>query len=61
MGTGGITAIVVEVEKQKTAYVIIDGNNMIPNLREKILILFIQLQVLMKVKYSQLTLTPLAL
>ncbi len=37
MGTGGITAIVVEVEKQKTAYVIIDGNNMIPNLREKIL------------------------
>jgi putative membrane protein len=37
MGTGGITAIVVEVEKQKTAYVIIDGNNMVPNLREKIL------------------------
>jgi putative membrane protein len=37
MGTGGITAIVVEVEKQKTAYVVIDGNNMIPHLREKIL------------------------
>jgi len=37
MGTGGITAIVVEVEKQKTAYVIIDGNNMVPQLREKIL------------------------
>ena len=37
MGTGGITAIVVELEKQKTAYVIIDGNNMIPNLRERIL------------------------
>ncbi len=37
MGTGGITAIVVEVEKQKTAYVIIDGNNMIPDLRERIL------------------------
>ena len=37
MGTGGITAIVVEVEKQKTAYLIIDGNNMVPNLRERIL------------------------
>lgn len=37
MGTGGITAIVVEVEDQKTAYVVIDGNNMIPHLREKIL------------------------
>lgn len=37
MGTGGITVIVVEVENQKTAYVVIDGNNMIPHLREKIL------------------------
>jgi putative membrane protein len=37
MGTGGITAIVVEVEKQRTAYVVIDGNNMVPHLREKIL------------------------
>jgi len=37
MGTGGITAITVEVEKQKTAYIVIDGNNMIPHLREKIL------------------------
>jgi len=37
MGTGGITAIIVEVVKKKTAYVIIDGNNMIPHLREKIL------------------------
>ncbi len=37
MGAGGITSIVVEVEKQKTAYVIIDGNNMIPGLRETIL------------------------
>jgi putative membrane protein len=37
MGTGGITAIVVQVEKQKTAYVIIDGNNMISGLREKLL------------------------
>jgi putative membrane protein len=37
MGTGGITAIAVEVEKQKTAYIVIDGNNMVPGLREKIL------------------------
>jgi putative membrane protein len=37
MGTGGITAIVVEVEQQKTAYIVIDGNNMISGLREKIL------------------------
>jgi putative membrane protein len=37
MGTGGITAIVVQVETQKTAYVIIDGNNMISGFREKIL------------------------
>ncbi len=37
MGTGGITAIVVQVDDQKTAYVVLDGNNMIPNLREKIL------------------------
>ncbi len=37
MGTGGITAIVVSVEKQKTAYVIIDGNNMISGVREKLL------------------------
>jgi putative membrane protein len=37
MGTGGITAIVVQVEGQKTCYVVIDGNNMIPGLREKIL------------------------
>jgi putative membrane protein len=37
MGTGGITAIVVEVDDQRTAYVVIDGNNMVPYLREKIL------------------------
>jgi putative membrane protein len=37
MGAGGITAIVVQVENQKTAYIIIDGNNMVPGLREKIL------------------------
>ena len=37
MGTGGITAIAVEVTGQKTVYIIIDGNNMVPHLREKIL------------------------
>ncbi|MEM2105541.1 MAG: DUF2070 family protein [Candidatus Bathyarchaeia archaeon] len=37
MGQGGITVIAVKVGKQKTAYVIIDGNNMISGLREKIL------------------------
>jgi putative membrane protein len=37
MGTGGITAVVVQVEKQKTAYIVIDGNNMISGLREKLL------------------------
>jgi putative membrane protein len=37
MGTGGITALVVKVNNQKTAYVVIDGNNMVPGLREKIL------------------------
>jgi putative membrane protein len=37
MGTGGITAVVVQVENEKTAYVVIDGNNMAPGLREKIL------------------------
>ena len=37
MGTGGITAVVVQIENEKTAYVVIDGNNMAPGLREKIL------------------------
>jgi putative membrane protein len=37
MGPGGITVIVVEVVEQKSAYVIIDGNNMISGLREEIL------------------------
>jgi predicted neutral ceramidase superfamily lipid hydrolase len=37
MGTGGITAIAVEVDAQKVVYVVIDGNNMVPRLREKIL------------------------
>ena len=37
MGPGGITVIVTKVGDQKTAYVTIDGNNMISGLREKIL------------------------
>jgi putative membrane protein len=37
MGTGGITAIVVRVAEQRTAYVVVDGNNMVSGLREKIL------------------------
>jgi len=37
MGSGGITAIVVNVAEQKTAYVVIDGNNMVSGLREEIL------------------------
>jgi putative membrane protein len=37
MGTGGITAVVVKVKDQKTAYVVIDGNNMVTGLRERIL------------------------
>jgi len=37
MGSGGITAIVVNVAEQKTAYVVIDGNNMVSGLREEII------------------------
>ncbi len=37
MGDGGIAAIAVKVEAQTTAYIIIDGNNMVSGLREKIL------------------------
>ena len=37
MGQGGITAVVVKVAEQQTAYVVIDGNNMISGLREEIL------------------------
>jgi putative membrane protein len=38
MGPGGLTAVVVKVGQQKTAYVVIDGNNMVSGLREKILL-----------------------
>jgi putative membrane protein len=37
MGPGGITVVVVKVKGQKTAYVVIDGNNMVSELRERIL------------------------
>lgn len=37
MGPGGIKAIVIEVEGEKTAYITIDGNNMVSGLREKLL------------------------
>ena len=37
MGTGGITAITIQVEEQRTAYIVIDGNNMISGLREELL------------------------
>jgi len=36
-GPGGITVIFVKVREQKTAYVVIDGNNMVSGLRERIL------------------------
>jgi putative membrane protein len=36
MGPGGITSVVVRVGQQKTAYVVIDGNNMVSGLREGI-------------------------
>ncbi len=37
MGTGGITAIAVQAESQKVVYIVIDGNNMVSGLREKLL------------------------
>lgn len=37
MGPGGVAALVVRVDHQTTAYITIDGNNMIKGLREKIL------------------------
>jgi putative membrane protein len=38
LGPGGITSLVVNVAEQKTAYVVIDGNNMVSGLREKIIL-----------------------
>jgi putative membrane protein len=37
MGQGGITVILINVGDQKTAYVVIDGNNAVSGLREKVL------------------------
>jgi putative membrane protein len=37
MGPGGVTCVLIEVNGQRTAYVTIDGNNMVSGLREKIL------------------------
>jgi len=37
MGSGGISVIVVNVNGQRSAYITIDGNNMVSGLREKIL------------------------
>lgn len=38
MGLGGITALVAKVGAQRTAYIVIDGNNMVSGLREKIMV-----------------------
>lgn len=37
IGPAGITVYVIDIAGQKTAYIIIDGNNMVPGLREKII------------------------
>ncbi|MEM1563428.1 MAG: DUF2070 family protein [Candidatus Bathyarchaeia archaeon] len=37
MGPGGITVVAVEAGSQRAAYVVVDGNNMVAGLREKIL------------------------
>ncbi|MGD0159223.1 MAG: DUF2070 family protein [Candidatus Bathyarchaeia archaeon] len=37
MGSGGITVTVLKTDQQKAAFVVIDGNNMVSGLRERIL------------------------
>jgi putative membrane protein len=37
LGPSGIQAFVAEVDGQRTAYLLFDGNNMVPDLREKLL------------------------
>ncbi|MFQ5918701.1 MAG: DUF2070 family protein [Thermoplasmata archaeon] len=37
LGPGGIQALVAEIDGQKTAYLLYDGNNMVPDLRDKLL------------------------
>jgi len=43
MGQGGITAIAVRVAQQEAVYVIIDGNNLVSGLREKLLSVFAEI------------------
>ncbi len=45
MGLGGITVIVIEVNHKKSAYVTIDGNNMVSGLRDKILFAIKELDI----------------
>ncbi len=37
LGPRGIQAVLIEVDGQSTAYILFDGNNMVPGLREKLL------------------------
>lgn len=37
LGPRGIQAVLLEVDGQRTAYILFDGNNMVPGLREKLL------------------------
>lgn len=45
MGPGGVTVVVVRVGERKTAYVVVDGNNMVAGLREKILSALASLEI----------------
>ncbi len=45
MGPGGIGVVVTEVGGQKAAYVTIDGNNMMSGLRERILLMLLELGI----------------
>ena len=45
MGPGGISVIVMKVDRQKAAYVVIDGNNMISGLREKVLLMLREISI----------------
>ena len=45
MGPGGISVILIEAGNHKTAYITIDGNNMVSGLREKIISCFKELDI----------------
>lgn len=45
MGPGGITVLVVRTGQQKAAYVVIDGNNMVSGLRERILSMLLSIGI----------------